>query len=150
SQVHEIEVDYNKFKKQTPTTMKLIAFLTTKFHYIKSVLKQTKRMTDKKKFNSEFLEIFNATIECEEEKCPSDYWTYQSCRLDDIRKIIEVKFNMKMISNEFHVIKADPFDLIKVKEKSNGFILCHSQYNGPKAVLYADKLGCVIPYKIWN
>ena len=55
-----------------------------------------------------------------------------------------------MFSNELHVIKADPFDLIKVEEKSNGFILCHSQYNGPKAVLFADKLGCVIPYKIWN
>ena len=56
---------------------------------------------------------------------------------------------MKMFSNELHVIKADPFDLIKIEEKSNGFILCHSQYNGPRAVLFADKLG-VIPYKIWD
>ena len=150
SQVHEIEVDYNKFKKQTPTTIKLIAFLTTKFHYIKSVLKQTKRMANRKKFNSEFLEMFNVTIECEEEKCPSNHWTYQSCRYDDMRKIIEIKFNMKMFSKDLHIIKADPFDLIKVEEKPNGFILCHSQYNGPRAVLFADKLGCVIPYKIWD
>ena len=98
SQVHEIEVDYYKLKKQTPTTTKLIAFLTTKFHYIKSVLKQTKRMANRKKFNPEFLEMFNVTIEYEEKKCPSNYWTYQSCRYDDMKKIIEIKFNMKMFT----------------------------------------------------
>ena len=150
SQIHEINVDYDKFKRQTPTTIKLIAFLTTKFHHIKSVLKQTKRMVKRKKFNSEFLEIFNTTMECEEEKCPSNHWTYQSCRYDDMRNLIEIKFNMKIFSKDLHVIKADPFDLIKIEEKSNGFILCHSQYNGPRAVLFADKLGCMIPYKIWD
>ena len=49
---------------------------------------------------------------------------------------------MKIVDLETHVMSANPFDLIRLSHVDNITKLCHSQYTGPKTILYNDVRQC--------
>ncbi len=61
--------------------------------------------------------------------------------------MILVRFTIKLINPNIDVMSADVFDLVtKVRENGKN-LLCHSEYNGPNAMLYDETKRCVKPLK---
>ena len=147
--VNEVVKTVELIKDTAPKAMRLVAYLTTRFHHIKHTLLETARNIKQNKYNNKFLDIFNVTMPCGM-NCPIEYWTPISCVYDELRDMIIVKHQMKLVNKRYHVLKAHPFDLVKVIKKDGAIILCHSNYVGPKTIIFDETAECIIPIRITN
>ena len=149
NEVYDIIKTVTIIKETTPKAMRLVAHLTTRFHYIKQTLIETARNIKQNKYDNKLLDIFNVTIPCGT-NCPIEYWTPVSCVHDELREMIIVKHQMKLVNKRYHVLKAHPFDLVKIIKKDEALILCHSNYIGPKIIIFDEITECIIPIRITN
>ena len=146
NEVITIRNDLNIVKNTAPKAMRIISLLTTKLYNTKNDLNEISRDFKKGKLNSKFLELFNYTNPCGD-RCPPEFWSSQKCLHDEMRHMIVVKYTMKVVNPNMHVLTADPFDLVKIKINGKQKELCHSEYIGPKAVLFDEKNHCVKPIR---
>ena len=149
NEVYNVIKTVDLIKETAPKAMRLVAHLTTRFHHIKLILQDTARNIKQNKYDNKLLDIFNVTMPCGI-NCPIEYWTPISCVYDELREIIIIKHQMKLVNKRYHIMKAHPFDLVKIVKKDKSLILCHSNYVGPKTIIFDEISECIIPIKITN
>ena len=145
-EVLELKENVALIKQTAPKAMRATALITTRLHHTRNTLREISRDFKKGKLNIKFMDLFNYTIPCKE-RCPSEYWNVQSCFHDEIRQMLIVKYNMKLVNPSIHVMRAESFDLATKVVENGNVNLFHSNYIGPKTVLYDEHKECVTPIK---
>jgi hypothetical protein len=144
--VYELKDELQFVKNTAPKAMKAISLITTRLHYTKNQLLDISRDFKDKKLNIKFLDLFNYTVSCGD-RCPPQYWNAINCYHDPVRSMILVRYTMKLINPNMHVMSADVFDLVTRVRENGKNLLCHSEYIGPNAMLYDDTKRCAKPLK---
>jgi hypothetical protein len=57
--------------------------------------------------------------------------------------MIKIKYDMKIINPDLHVMTVDSFDLINRVYENGKKMLCHSRYSGPESIIFNEKTRCV-------
>jgi hypothetical protein len=111
SEVFVIKNDLQFVKNTAGKAMRAISLITTRLHYSKNLLLDIGRDFRNGILNPKLLDLFNYTVTCSN-TCPEKYWTAKSCIHDQVRNMIKIKYDMKIINPDLHVMTVDSFDLI--------------------------------------
>jgi len=145
-EVFKLKNDLQFVKNTAPKAMRAISLITTRLHHTKNMLLDIGQDFKVGKLNVKFLELFNYSVP-RKERCPPQYWNAINCFHDEIRNMVTVRYSMKIINPNLHVMSADTFDLVTKVNENGKQLLCHSKFTGPKAVIFDEIKRCVKPIK---
>jgi len=97
------------------------------------------------KFNEKLVEVLKLNLSCGND-CHYELFTPGSCRIDRIRKYINIKFIQKTVNDDTEVLKADPFEPFHI-DPDNPKKICKMEYTGPTYVMYEKASDCVTPLR---
>jgi hypothetical protein len=134
--VRDITATLAYFQDTIPKAIHIVSnlaarLLLTKYRLYDVSLKWKEGIVDQK-----ILEIFNITLPYD---CDLSLAQPKSCRIDEIRLMVSIEFEVHSKRNNTSIMEADPFTLYISKSDN----LCAINYFGPRIVVYDSKNDCV-------
>lgn len=137
-----VEAAMQKFYYYVPKMMTVLTTVITRLYIIRDRIRDVSRNWKNDIFDEKLLDIFNFTLPCLNEVCPSRLIEPVSCFYDSYQEKIIINFSMRNISRNIVMIESDPF--IIYARQNNGTTLCPVVYSGPKRLLYNNQNQCIL------
>lgn len=109
--VNEIAEMVDQMQKTLPTALIIMSKLGGQLSVTRSVLYGVTKRWSAGEVDPQLLQIFNISLPCDKE-CPIKYAQAMDCSIDPIKRLIIMRFNLKIIQPSTHILMADPFPMV--------------------------------------
>lgn len=105
-----------------------------------AILHETTREWNQGRVHMPFLDYLNITLPCGKQ-CAYEHARAAWCSFDEIRNEFWMSIDIPIANNEFMLLNADPFTLMKKTETET----CRIDYQGPPQAIVGNNTDCIHP-----
>ncbi|CAL8128656.1 unnamed protein product [Orchesella dallaii] len=134
------QTDYNELKFKSVAQAYAISSLVSRLQVGKAVLSETKRKWEQGRLNLPFIDYLNLTLPCGH-LCAFEFAKTENCEFDTVRKELYMTFDVPIINENFLMLHADPFTLLKRTDNQT----CTLKYHGPVNAIVSNATDCIHP-----